>query len=103
MPREPWWVQNALFESNIVEVHIHLGYIAEPEHFQLQVETRDPITGTLLDLWAMPHGQHSDLAAMLLKGLRESLHQIDRNGHATETARQQLRIVAQRISELLEL
>lgn len=54
--RIPTWVQQAFLSPNVTELTITLGIIAEPEHFQWEVELRNPVDGTLLDLQAMPAG-----------------------------------------------
>lgn len=55
-PYVPSWVQGAMFSSNVTELTLTMGFIAEPQHFQWQLELRNPIDQTLLDLQAMPAG-----------------------------------------------
>lgn len=52
----PHWVQGAMFSSNVTELTLTMGFIAEPSHFQWQLELRNPIDNTLLDLQSMPAG-----------------------------------------------
>lgn len=70
MPKIPEWVQSALFDANVIEVTLSIGLINSPEHIQLQVETRDPIGGQLLDLWSAPHALIADLPTVLAEAVK---------------------------------
>lgn len=52
----PSWVQAVMFPANVTEMTIKLGFIMDPEHFQWEMELRNPADGTLLDLRSMPAG-----------------------------------------------
>lgn len=51
----PEWVQNSLMAQEIIEVTIQLGVVVEGDHLQAQIEIRNPVDGTLLDLWSTHH------------------------------------------------
>lgn len=51
----PSWVQTSMLAQEIVEVTISLGVVVEGDHLQAQIELRNPVDGTLLDLCAWPH------------------------------------------------
>lgn len=75
----PSWIQSALFEANVIEVTLSLGIISAPDHIQVQVETRDPIGGQLLDMWSMPHASIEDLPAVLREATAMIAEHVRRN------------------------
>lgn len=69
MNRIPGWVQEAFLAPNVSEITMTVGIINEPEHCQWQLEMRNPVDGTLLDLQSKPHFLGTHLPVFLLEGV----------------------------------
>lgn len=96
----PGWVQSALFESSLIEIHLWVGYMTDPDHSQIQVEARDPISNTLLDLCAMPHVYSDRIRHLLVFGFSQTVGQLLTNAKLDPDVRQDLRELQLQIEAL---
>lgn len=73
------WVQTRLFPPSTFEAHLRVGYVAESEHVQWQVEVFEPGTKELLAM-ASVHHRHAvsplQAAELALLGLERLLGEV---------------------------
>lgn len=79
LPPVKGWQQRSMLPPEVIEATLSVGIVASSDHFQIQVEVRDPSSGELLSLFSMPsvrrEARHIALDDMF-KRLRDAIEEL---------------------------
>lgn len=67
--RRTGWQQSSLLEPDTVEITLRVGLVVSGDHVQVQIESRDPSSDTLLSMWAIPHAAMADYPRVMAEAL----------------------------------
>jgi len=71
------WSQPSMFSGDVYQITLNIGLMPLQNHYQIQMETVDPTTGTTLALWSRPHFDLDHLRTEFESAVARVLREID--------------------------
>lgn len=69
--RRNGWAQSSLLEPDCVEITLRIGIVVSGDHLQVQIESKDPSSDTLLSMSSFPHSPLAEYPRVIAETLSD--------------------------------